>query len=168
MTEAIKTQQQEQSKPSPSMEEQLSKAVKELSNTVESLLDVEQKAALESKFNTLAPEIRSATSTKYPMLSVVGCYIIRQMVKEANGKMASEKRPGWYLTLKSHARTLRSGDEAVRNWSKKTLEELAEQIDSKESTTLLKKYKNETDQTTESAEIKQLAGIFGVSPATLK
>lgn len=147
---------------------ELQKAVVELSTNVIEHLDAEQRAALESKFNALPDEVRSASAVKYPNMTIVGMYIVRQMVKEANGKLASNRRPIWYLELKTNAKSLKSGDEAVRAYGQRKLEELADSIDSKESTTLLKKYKVETDQTTASTEIQALCSIFGISPATLK
>lgn len=132
------------------------------------LLSVEQRAALESKFNSLPIEVRSAASAKYPGRKTVELYIIRQMVREANSKLASNNRPIWYNKLMLNAASLKSGDENVRVYAEKELRSLAEELDSKESSTLLKKYKNAHDLTTESPAIKQLAGIFGVEPVALK
>lgn len=150
------------------LESQLSKAVSELGNSIEAKLDVPQKAALESKFNALPDEVRSAIASKYPGMSIVGMYLVRQAIKEANGKLASNKRPEWYSALKLNASSLLSGDESVRAYGEKMLRQLAEEIDTKESVNLLKKYKHEKDMTTTSPAIKQLAGIFGVSSETLK
>jgi len=95
-------------------------------------------------------------------------YIVRQMVREANGKLASNKRPVWFNTITINVDSLKSGDNAVREYGEKKLRELAEEIDSKESTTLLKKYKNTKDLTSKSDIIVQLCGIFGISPDSLK
>lgn len=130
-------------------------------------LSVEQKAALESKFNMLAPEVRSSVASKYPAVSTVGLYVIRQMVKEANNAMASKMRPQWYNTLTLNAASLKSGEQAIREYAEKQLRELADSIDSKESVTLLKKYKQSKDTTSKDAHIVKLAGIFGVNPVAL-
>ena len=130
-------------------------------------LSVEQKAALESKFNMLAPEVRSAVASKYPAVSTVGLYVIRQMVKEANNAMASKMRPQWYNTLTLNAASIKSGEQAIREYAEKQLLALAEEIDSKESVTLLKKYKNAHDLTSKDQHVVKLAGIFGVNPVSL-
>lgn len=130
-------------------------------------LTVEQKAALESKYNALPEEVRSSFNSKYPQCTIVERYIVRQMSKEANGKLASNLRPGWYQTLVNHAAGLLSGNEEIRKYSESALVNLADQLDAKESTTLVKKYKNQKDMTTKDAHIIQLAGIFGISAANL-
>lgn len=149
-------------------EQRLDAALTALSNTVEALLDFQQKGALEQKYNALAPEIRETADKKFPQLSVAGRYIIRQMVKEANNKLASTKRPAWYLSLKTNAMSYASADKAVSEWGLKGLRDLSEEIDSKEATTLIKKYKNESDQTSESKNIKNLCEVFEVNAASLK
>jgi len=148
---------------------QLKDAVKESipSNNVLDMLSVEQRGAIESKFNALPQEVRSAVAAKYPTLTTVGWYVIRQMVKEANSKLASNMRPIWFQKLQLNATSLKSGEPAIREYAHKQLVELAEELDSKESVTLLKKYKNTHDMTTKDAHIVQLAGIFGVSPSNL-
>jgi len=139
------------------------------SKNVTEFLSVEQRAALEAKFLTLPIEVRSAASMKYGAnLGNVALYIIRQAVKEANGKLASQHRPIWYNTLLTNAASLNSGSEEIRKWAEKQLRELAEELDSKESATLLKKYKNSKDMTSKDSHIIQLCGIFGVETATLK
>jgi hypothetical protein len=142
-------------------------AVSELSHDVLAQLSVEQLAALESKFMTLPIEVRSACTSKYPQLSFAGAYIARQAVKEANGKLASQKRPGWYIILDTNARSLSSSEQAIREYSERMLRDLAESIDGKEATMLLKKYKTAHDTTTKDAHIMQLCGIFGVSPTAI-
>ncbi|MDR3392482.1 MAG: hypothetical protein P4L77_12195 [Sulfuriferula sp.] len=149
------------------LESAITEAVSEQITDVLAHLSVEQKAALESKFNTLAPEVRSSVATKYPALSTVGLYVIRQMIREANNAMASKMRPQWFNTLTLNAASLKSGEIAIREYAEKQLRELAESIDSKESTTLLKKYKQSKDATSKDAHIVQLAGIFGVNPVSL-
>lgn len=151
------------------IQQALTDAVKEsaITGDVLSNLSVEQRGALETKALALPQEIRSSYAAKYPTLSVVGWYILRQAVKEANGKLASQKRPIWFSNLQLNAVSLKSGEVAIRQYAERQLRELAEGLDSKESATLLKKYKNTHDMTTKSAEIVQLCGIFGVSPATL-
>ena len=145
----------------------LSEAIAEQTADVLAHLSVEQKAALESKFNMLPVEVRSSVASKYPAMSTVGQYVIRQMVKEANNAMASKLRPQWYNTLTLNAASLKSGEQAIRDYAERILRELADSLDSKESTTLLKKYKREKDTTSKDAHIVQLAGIFGVNPATI-
>ena len=145
----------------------VSEAITEQTADVLAQLTVEQKAALESKWNTLAPEVRSSVATKYPALTTVGLYVVRQMVKEANNAMASKMRPQWFNTLTLNAASLKSGEAAIREYAEKQLRELADSIDSKESTTLLKKYKQHKDATSKDAHIVQLAGIFGVNPVSL-
>ena len=149
------------------LKDAITEATAELSANIEAQLTVEQKAALESKFNAMAPEVRSAIATKYPSLTTVGMYIVRQAVREANGKMASQQRPVWFSKLELNAASLKSSEAAIREYAEKQLRELAEEIDSKESTTLLKKYKNTHDRTSKDEHIKQLCGIFGVNPVSL-
>ena len=115
----------------------------------------------------LAPEVRSAVASKYPAVSTVGLYVIRQMVKEANNAMASKMRPQWYNTLTLNAASIKSGEAAIREYAEKQLLALAEEIDSKESVTLLKKYKNAHDLTSKDQHIVKLAGIFRVNPVSL-
>lgn len=147
----------------------LTDAVKEItpSNDVLTVLSAEQRGALEQKFLALPIEVRSSYASKHPQMSVAAMYILRQMVKESNGKLASVKRPVWFGILQIEAQNLRSTEESIRKYGERKLRDLAEQLDSKESATLLKKYKNTHDMTTKDAHIVQLAGIFGVSPATL-
>ena len=152
---------------SNNLKDAIAEAIVEQSSSIEANLTVEQKAALESKFNALPVEIRSAISTKYPALSTVGMYIVRQAVREANGKLASQQRPNWFSKLELNAASLKSGEDAIREYAERQLRELAEEIDSKESVTLLKKYKNTHDKTSKDAHIVQLCGIFGVNPSTL-
>jgi hypothetical protein len=130
-------------------------------------LSVEQRAALEGKYLTLPIEVRSTTASKYPDLDTCSQYIVRQMVKEANGRLASQKRPVWYLKLNTEAESLKSGNKEIRGFAEDQLRNLAEDLDSKESTVLLKKYKNAHDLTSKDAFIMQLCGIFGVSPQNL-
>lgn len=152
---------------SNTMQDAITEAIAEQSTSVEMQLSVEQKAALESKFNALPVEVRSAIATKYPKLTTIAMYIVRQMVKEANGKLASQQRPLWFSKLELNAASLKSKETAISEYAEKQLRELAEEVDSKESTTLLKKYKNAHDLTSKDAGIVRLAGIFGVNPATL-
>lgn len=151
------------------LKDQLTTVVTELGivNTILRALDVQQQAALESKLLALPIEVRSNMESKYPELSNVEAYIVRQMVREANGKLASQKRPIWYNTLNINAASLKSANKDITAYSDKALRELAESIDSKESVSLLKKYKNSHDLTSKDAHIVQLCGIFGVSPANL-
>ena len=88
---------------SNTMKDAVSEAMQELSHDVLAQLSVEQLAALESKFMALPIEVRSACTSKYPNLSFAGAYIVRQAVKEANGRLASQKRPGWYIVLDTNA-----------------------------------------------------------------
>ena len=152
---------------SNNIKEAIASAITEQTADVLAHLTIEQKAALESKFNMLAPEVRSSVASKYPAMSTVGLYVIRQMVKEANNAMASKMRPQWYNTLTLNAASLKSGEAAIREYAEKQLRELADGIDSKESVTLLKKYKQSKDTTSKDTHIVQLAGIFGVNPVAL-
>ncbi len=147
----------------PAIEE----ALKTLSADVVSKLTVEQQAALEGKWNMLPVEVRSSIAAKYPAMSTVAMYIVRQSVKESNSAMASKLRPQWYSNLTLNAASIKSGEAAIREYGEKQLRTLAESLDSKESVTLLKKYKTAHDTTSKDAHIVQLCGIFGVSPASL-
>ena len=140
-------------------------AVEASTANIVTALTIEQQAALESKFNALPEEVRSAYAVKYASMSTVQMYIVRQMVREANGKLASNNRPKWYAALELNAASLRSKEHAIAAYAEKQLRELAESIDSKESTTLLKKYKTTHDTTSKDAHVVQLCGIFGVNPA---
>jgi hypothetical protein len=134
-----------------------------------STLDVPMRAALESKFNALPQEVRNSIAANYPTVSSnIERYCLRQMVREANGKLASQKRPGWYALLLQWAPALNSLNETVKTQATKELQNLNEQFDSKEATALLKKYKNNQDTTTADPHIITVCGIFGVIPANLK
>lgn len=140
-------------------------------STTQNILDVlsvEQRAALEQKFLALDADVRFAASEKYPKFGTVALYAIRQLVKESNGKLASNKRPVWYNRLSAEVSSLQSGEEAIRKYAERKLRDLAEEIDEKESVSLIKKYKQQHDLTSETAVIKQLCGIFGISPMTVK
>lgn len=126
------------------------------------------RAALEAKFNALPIEVRSFVSNEYKGLSVAELYIVRQMRKEANAKLASNDRPVWYNTLSTWAPSLLSSDKTVKEHAEKQLRTLAESLDSKESATLVKKYKQQTDRTSNDSLVKQLCGIFGIETATIK
>src|SRR5882672_1413541 len=117
--------------PSNTMRAAISEAIAEQVTGTESkgskLVDrisTEQRAALESKFNVLALEIRSAIASKYPGLSTVEMYMLRQMVKEANGKLASNRRPVWYNILTLNAASLKSGEESIRKYAETQLRNL--------------------------------------------
>lgn len=142
-------------------------SIPETTKHILDFLSVEQKAALEGKWNMLAPEVRSSVAAKYPLVSTVGLYLLRQASKEANNAMASKMRPQWYNTLTLNAASLKSGEQAIREYAEKQLKTLADEIDSKESVTLIKKYKQSKDTTSKDAHIVQLCGIFGVSPASI-
>lgn len=146
---------------------QLTEAINAQTSNLIAQSNVEQQAALEAKMLALPIEVRSAMSSKYPNLSYIEAYIVRQMVREANGRLASQKRPVWYNTLNINAGSLKSSNKEIVTYSDKQLRELADSIDSKESLTLLKKYKTAHDLTSKDAHIVQLCGIFGVSPANL-
>lgn len=149
------------------LQEQLQDAIGEAMTDVLSVLSAQQKAALEAKYYTLPEEVRSSTDSKFPTLTVCGRYVARQIIKEANGKLASIKRPEWYSKLVLNAASLKSNEEAISKYAESQLRDLAESIDSKESMTLLKKYKNANDLTSKDAHIVKLAGIFGVSSNNL-
>lgn len=142
-------------------------AVQASTTNIVTALTIEQQAALESKFNALPEEVRSSYAVKYAAMSTVQMYIVRQMVREANGKLASNNRPKWYAQLELNAASLKSKEVAIATYAEKQLRELAESIDSKESTTLLKKYKTAHDTTSKDVHVIQLCGIFGVNPATI-
>lgn len=148
------------------MQEQLQDVVEGFHDVL-SVLTAQQKAALEAKYYTLPEEVRSSTDSKFPMLTTCGRYVARQIIKEANGKLASIKRPEWYSKLVLNAASLKSNEEAISKYAESQLRDLAESIDSKESMTLLKKYKSANDLTSKDAHIVKLAGIFGVSANNL-
>jgi hypothetical protein len=134
-----------------------------------SSLDVPMRAALEAKFNALPQEVRASIALAYPSVaSNIERYALRQMVREANGKLASQKRPGWYALLLQWAPALNSLNETVKAQAAKELAALNEQFDGKEAVTLLKKYKQAQDTTTSDPHIITVCGIFGVLPANLK
>lgn len=149
------------------MKQAITDAIAEMSTDVVLQLSVEQQAALEAKFNALPEEVRSNTNAKYPQLSVTARYIVRQMVKEANGKLASQMRPKWYSNLELNAASLKSAEPAIKDYATKQLASLADEFDSKESASLLKKYKSTKDLTSKDAHIIELCGIFGISPSTI-
>ena len=149
------------------LKDQLTAVVAEQTKSVITMLTVEQQAALEAKLLALPIEVRSAMASKYPNLNNVEAYIVRQMVREANGRLASQKRPVWYSILKTNSDSLRSQNKDVAGWAEAQLRNLAEEIDTKESINLLKKYKVAQDTNSKDAHIVKLCGIFGVSPANL-
>lgn len=149
----------------------VSAAVNDLTASKKSILEclsTEMRAALESKFMTLPIEVRSTIASTYPTLGTAEQYIVRQMRREANAKLASNQRPIWFNKLVLNAASLQSGDKVVREYAEKELRQLAEELDAKESATLVKKYKVSKDMTSENSHIKQLCGIFGIEPATIK
>ena len=133
-------------------------------------LDAAQRAALEQKFNALAPEIRVTVAKAYPNVKTAAeRYILRQIIREANGKLASVKRPGWYALLLQWGPVLNhslNGDS--REIAVSELRKIGEQFDAKEATNLLKKFKNAQDVTSSTPYIVELCGIFGVDAANLK
>ena len=155
-------------KDSGMLQSAVAEAITEQTTSLLEHLSVEQQSALESKFNTLAQETRSEYNAKYPQLSVVARYVVRQMTKEANSKLASNLRPEWFRELGTQAAGLRSGNEEIRKYSEQRLVVLAVTFDTKEAISLLKKYKNSKDMTSENEHIKQLCGIFEVSSSNLK
>src|SRR5690349_16206731 len=88
--------------------------VSENSQSILERLSTEQRAALESKFNALPIEVRSTMASKYQGFPTVLLYIMRQVVREANSKLASNQRPVWYNLLLVNAPALKSGDKTVR------------------------------------------------------
>lgn len=154
------------------IEQKLADAVNEASVTLKvnliQNLSVEQRSALEQKFLSLPQEVRLTVSEKFPSLDNTERYILRQMIKEANNKLASNLRPGWYSTLQQRAKDLLSSSEEVRKYAGKKLAELAEEFDSKEAATLIKKYKNQSDRTTEDEHIIQVCNIFGLESKSIK
>lgn len=137
------------------------------------LIRAEQRGALEQKFLALPQEVRSVSATTFPQLKPYEMYIIRQVRREANSKLASNKRPEWQNTVNNNAAWMLSSDETVQKTGKTALMHLAEELDSKESAGLLKKYllkylMSGAGRTKEDKHILELCGIFGISPDTLK
>jgi hypothetical protein len=133
------------------------------------LLDIPMRAALEQKFNALAPETRDRIAKDFPTItSNVERYALRQMIREANGRLASQKRPGWFGTIQQWGPSLESLNETTKTQAATELQKLSEQFDAKEAATLLKKYKVARDMTTESGHIKDICLVFGILPASLK
>lgn len=130
-------------------------------------LSQQQRAALEEKFLTLDEDARIAAVAKYPNLPLAFVYLIRSAVKEANSKLASTARPGWYSMLKMHAFGVLSSDKTAKAASVNALKEFAQTIDSKERVNLLKKYKNEKDMASTHAHIIEMCGIFSITPDVL-
>ena len=144
------------------------------SQPVKSIMDfltLEQLAALETKYNQVDQDARLVADKKYSELKTVAeRYIVRRMVKEANSALASKLRPGWYSTLLMWGPSFQhlSADNPNKKLGIEKLKELSEQFDSKEATTLLKKFKNAQDVTSETPWIKELCAVFGVDARNLK
>ena len=149
------------------LEGAITEALVEQTSDVLSKLSVEQQAALESKFMALPIELRSNLTSKYPGMTFAAMYITRQAIKEANSRLVSQNKGKWYSTLDWNAASLKSSNQEIGGYAEKTLRDLAEEFDGKVASDLLKKYKNAHDTTPKDAHIMQLAGIFGVNPATL-
>jgi len=136
-------------------------------NSILANLDIPMRAALEAKWNALPQEVRIASV--YPNVTTcVERYILRQMVREANGKLASQKRPGWDAIILQWAPALNSVNEAVKTEAQNKLRELAEQFDSKEATARIKKYKVGQDTTSTDPHIVEVCKLFGIDAVNLK
>lgn len=140
---------------------------------LKTLIEAEQRGALELKFLALAPESQSTMNVTFPQLKTYERYVVRQLRKEANGKLASNKRPEWQNTVNNNAAWLLSADDSLQKTGRNALLHLAEEIDAKESATCLKKYLvkyllSGSQRTKDDKHIVELCGIFGIDPSTLK
>jgi len=97
-----------QRKTQRTLQEELAEMVAAQTGDVIAQLSSEQCAALEAKFLVLPIEVRAAMAAKYPALSNIGRYIVRQMVREANSQL--EKADGRKTADKQHR---------SKKWSKK-------------------------------------------------
>lgn len=153
------------------MSEQKKETPSQPMKSILDFLDAEQLAALELKYNTLDQEVRVSNDKRYSELKTVAeRFIARSMVKVANSQLASKKRPGWYSIILMWAPSFQhlSADNPNKKLAVEKLKELSEQFDSKEATTLLKKFKNAQDVTSETPWIKEVCAVFGVDPKNLK
>lgn len=139
--------------------------------TILDFLTPEQLNALVTKFNVLDEDVRKATTEKYfELSSAAERYIVRRMVKEANAVMASALRPKWTGTLIQWGPSFKnlSPDNKDRVIGVQRLKELREEIDEKEAITLMKKYKNSQDVTSETPWIKDMCSALGFDSKLLK
>ena len=140
----------------------------ELENSsILSNLEIPMRAALEAKWNALPQEVRIASV--FPNItSCVERYILRQMVREANGKLASQKRPGWDARILQWAPALNSLSETVKAQAILELRKVSEEFDSKEAVARIKKYKIGQDTTSTDPHILEVCKVFGIDASNLK
>ena len=133
-------------------------------------LSPEQMGALELKWSALPSEVREVVGERHPdVKSPVVLYVLRQVEREANGKLASELRPIWKNSVKHNMRALTSTVENSRNEAFRRMGQIADEIpDVKESRKVLKAAKIELDMTTADPAIVAACKIFNISPASLK
>ena len=134
------------------------------------VLTQEQKGALELKYAALPSEVQQVTAAKYPAITnPVMLYVIRQMVKEANGKLASSLRPGWITSIRLNIPALTSSNAASKSESERRLSAIADEMpDVKEAIKCLKSVKIQLDRTSQDAGIVAACKLFDVSASSLK
>ena len=128
-------------------------------------------AALAGKYLMLDQDARLVADSSYAELATIAeRYIVRRMVKEANSAMASKLLPGWFATLLMWGPSFQhlSSENPNYKLAVEKLTELSEQFDSKEATTLLKKFKNVQDVTSDTPWLKAICAVFKVEPKSLK
>lgn len=139
--------------------------------TILDFLTPEQLNALVTKYNLLDEDARKVATEKYfELSSVAERYIVRRMVREANAVMASALRPKWTGTLIQWGPSFKnlSPDNKDRVLGVQRLKELREEIDEKEAITLMRKYKNSMDVTSETPWIKDMCTVLGFDSKLLK
>jgi hypothetical protein len=140
------------------------------STDVLTYLSSEQAGALEMKFASLDTVIQRDMMEKFPSItSPVALYVLRQMRKEANGKLASNLRPGWITSIRLNIPALESANGASRDEAVRRLSSIAEEMpDVKEAIKCLKSVKVQLDKTSTDSSIVEACRIFGIQPSSLK
>jgi len=140
------------------------------STNVLTYLSAEQAGALEMKFASLDTVIQRDMIERFPAItSPVALYVLRQMRKEANGKLASNLRPGWITSIRLNIPALESSNGASRDEAIRRLSAIAEEMpDVKEAIKCLKSVKVQLDKTSMDSSIVEACRIFGIQPSSLK
>lgn len=133
-----------------------------------SMLPVDIRTALEQKYMALPEDSRKTCERNYPQLFSYERYTVRQMIKEGNSKLSSNKKPGWQATLARYADNINSVVPEIRKDGEQNLLKLAEELDIKDAVYILKRYKIAKDKTSEDAHILALCKIFNISNSLLK
>lgn len=152
------------------MSEQLVEAGLGQKSSVTDFLTSEQSGALEMKYASLAPEIQHYMQEQYPTVtSPVTLYLIRQAVKEANSKLASNLRPGWITSVRLNVPALVSTDTTSKTEAFRRLRQIADELpDTKEAIKVLKSVKVQLDKSSTDESIVKVCEIFGINPSSIK